>query len=170
MKMRGFTLIELCITIAVLGILLTLAAPSMSDMLTNSRMKSAKEQILAGINSAKSEAIRNNTSLRVALTSTTLTVSRKDTGAVLKTLPISGASSVSIGAVSFFFDSLGRVSDTGEPEDPPVAAWSSEIVPTSGADSCSAELRCYRIQVLSGGLIKACNPSQGDANDPSSCL
>lgn len=170
MKMRGFTLIELCVTITILGVLLAMAAPSMTTMLSNARVKSAKEQILSGINGAKSEAIRNNTSLRVALSSTTLTTSRKDTGVVLKTQKISGSSSVSIGAVSFFIDSLGRVSDTGAPEDPPIVAWSSEIVPASGADSCGAELRCYRIQVLSGGLIKACNPSQGDVNDPSYCL
>lgn len=170
MKTRGFSLVELCVTIAVLGVLLALAAPSMGQMLTNSRIKSTKEQILAGINSAKSEAIRNNTSLRVALNSTTLTTSRKDTSAVLKTLTISGASSVSVGAVSFFIDSLGRVSDTGVATDPPIAVWSTDIMPASGVDSCSAEQPCYRIQVLSGGLVKACNPSQGDANDPSYCL
>ena len=170
MKARGFTLIELCVTITILGVLLAMAAPSMTTMLSNSRIKSAKEQIFAGINSAKSEAIRNNTSLRVVLTSTTLTSTRKDTGAVLKTQKISGASSVGIGAVSFFIDSLGRVSDTGEPEDPPIAAWSTDITPVGGSGSCSAELPCYRIQVLSGGLIKVCNPDQGDVNDPSYCL
>jgi prepilin-type N-terminal cleavage/methylation domain-containing protein len=168
MKPRGFTLIELCMAMAILGVLLALAAPSMAAMIANSRIKSAKEQILAGINSAKSEAIRNNTSLRVVLTPTTLTTSRKDTAEVLKTLQISSSSSLSISAVSFFIDSLGRVSDAGAPADPATAVWLSDIAPAAG--SCTNEVRCYRIQVLSGGLIKACNQSQGDVNDPSYCL
>jgi prepilin-type N-terminal cleavage/methylation domain-containing protein len=168
MKPRGFTLVELCLTLVILGVLLALAAPSMAAMITNARIKSAKEQILAGFNSAKSEAIRNNSSLRVVLTSTTLTTSRKDTAAVLKTLRIGGSSSLSISALSFFIDSLGRVSDAGTPPDPTIAVWESDIAPGTG--TCTDEVRCFRIQVQSGGLIRACNQSQGDVNDPSYCL
>lgn len=170
MKAGGFTLVELAVAIAIIGVVLALAAPSLTAMMTNARIKSAREQILAGINSARSEAIRNNTSLRVALTSTTLTISRKDTAAKLKTITIGGASSLSIGAFSFFIDSRGRVSDTGAAANPPVAVWTSDIEPATGAASCSKQLHCSRIQVLSGGLVKACNRSQVDVNDPAYCL
>jgi type IV fimbrial biogenesis protein FimT len=64
---RGFTLIELGIGLAVLGILLSLALPAFRTFLQNTQIRNAAEATLAGLNLARTEAIRRNTSVRFQL-------------------------------------------------------------------------------------------------------
>lgn len=53
---RAFTLIELMIAIAVLGVLLTLAAPSFRDFMLTQRLKSVSAQLVTDLQFARSEA------------------------------------------------------------------------------------------------------------------
>jgi prepilin-type N-terminal cleavage/methylation domain-containing protein len=64
---RGFTLIELMIVIAVVAILLVLAFPSMSKFVRNERMKSLPEQIHVGIQTAKTHAFKINQAVTFTL-------------------------------------------------------------------------------------------------------
>lgn len=57
----GFTLIELFIALAVLGIVMTLAAPSFVDLINSNRLKSAAFDLVVSLNYARSEAIKRNT-------------------------------------------------------------------------------------------------------------
>lgn len=61
----GFTLIELMLTLAVLGILTTLAVPSFSSYIANQRVKAAAYDLLATLNYARSEAIKRNDTVTV---------------------------------------------------------------------------------------------------------
>lgn len=61
---QGFTLIELMVTIAVLAILVTLAAPSFNSLIDKYRVKRAADTISAFLINAKSEAIKRNTTVR----------------------------------------------------------------------------------------------------------
>lgn len=54
---RGFTLVELMITIAVVAVLLTLAAPSLYDFILVQRLKSINAQLVTDMQFARSEAI-----------------------------------------------------------------------------------------------------------------
>ncbi len=56
----GFTLIELLVTLAVLGIVMTLAAPSLSDFVKSNRLKTTAFDLLVSLNYARSEAIKRN--------------------------------------------------------------------------------------------------------------
>jgi type IV fimbrial biogenesis protein FimT len=56
--MIGFTLVELMVTIAVLAILLSIGIPSFSRMMASSRMATQTNEIVAGLNLARSEAVR----------------------------------------------------------------------------------------------------------------
>ena len=56
----GFTLIELLVTLSVLGILMTLAAPSVMDLITSNRLKTAAFDLVVSLNYARSEAIKRN--------------------------------------------------------------------------------------------------------------
>lgn len=56
----GFTLVELIVTLAVLAILLTLAAPSYNSFIRNQRVKTAAFDLMSSINYARSEAIKRN--------------------------------------------------------------------------------------------------------------
>ncbi|HEY0819750.1 MAG TPA: GspH/FimT family pseudopilin [Rhizobacter sp.] len=54
----GFTLVELMVTLAVMAILATLAAPSFFNMIATNRMANQTNELVAALNAAKSEAIR----------------------------------------------------------------------------------------------------------------
>ena len=62
---RGFTLSELCATLAVLAILSSLAAASMSSTLSNNRVYAAQDEFVAYVAFARSEAVRRGTTVIV---------------------------------------------------------------------------------------------------------
>mgnify|MGYP003418665585 FL=1 len=57
---KGFTLIELVVTMAVLAILVALAAPSFESVFNNNRLTGNANQLLTGLQSARMEAVRRN--------------------------------------------------------------------------------------------------------------
>ncbi len=56
---KGFTLIELMVTIAVVAILATIAFPSFQTTIRNNRVATSNNEIVAMVNLARSEAIRS---------------------------------------------------------------------------------------------------------------
>jgi type IV fimbrial biogenesis protein FimT len=55
---RGFTLLELMMALALIGIILAFAIPSFSSFRKNARMTSAANDLLADLNMARTEAIK----------------------------------------------------------------------------------------------------------------
>ena len=57
-KESAFTLIELMVTIAILAIIATLAAPNLSQMLRNTKVNTSSGDILSFLQQSRTEAIR----------------------------------------------------------------------------------------------------------------
>lgn len=57
-KTKGFTLMELMMTLAVVGVILAIAVPSFREFQLNNRMTAAANDLLASIQHARSEAIK----------------------------------------------------------------------------------------------------------------
>ena len=68
---RGFSMIELIIALAVLGVLLALAAPSFNAWISNTKIRTAAEVIQSGLQLARAEAVRRNALISFQLTSST---------------------------------------------------------------------------------------------------
>lgn len=160
---RGFTLTELLITIAVLAIALSLAAPSFTQQIANYRVRSAAESIVGGLNYARGEAIRRNTAVSFTLDNSGpgWTVAQVDTAATLQSrssgeLPgVSATSSNSNLAVTF--RPTGFVDTTG--------TWLTQI--TVASPVANTETR--QIDVFGGGLIRVCDPAATATSDPRRC-
>jgi type IV fimbrial biogenesis protein FimT len=69
MTQQGFTLIELLVAIAVVAISITIAVPSLQDLLRSNRVASQNNELLALINLTKSQAIRRSEDWQVQLNS-----------------------------------------------------------------------------------------------------
>ncbi|TWD90685.1 type IV fimbrial biogenesis protein FimT [Variovorax beijingensis] len=83
MRQRGFTIVELAVTIAVLALILALAMPSIGTWMDNSRIRNTTESLQNGLLAARSEAIRRNQNVSFFL------VSLNDSGAMDNTCALS---------------------------------------------------------------------------------
>lgn len=59
-QQKGFTLIELMVTLAIAAILLTVAIPSFSDLIRTNRLTTKTNLFTTGLNLARSEAVKRN--------------------------------------------------------------------------------------------------------------
>jgi prepilin-type N-terminal cleavage/methylation domain-containing protein len=67
---RGFTLLELMVTLAVAAVILSVAAPSFGEFRRNSRLTSAGNDFLAAVQIARSEAIKRQQPVAICPTAT----------------------------------------------------------------------------------------------------
>ena len=66
----GFTLIELMVVLAILGIVALIAAPSFNAFLARSKLRGAAHETLADLQYARSESVQKNQVFRVEFSST----------------------------------------------------------------------------------------------------
>ncbi|MBL4712788.1 MAG: GspH/FimT family pseudopilin [Gammaproteobacteria bacterium] len=64
-KHIGFTLIELIVTMAIVGILLVVGLPSLKTMVQGNQLVASSNDLLAALTVARSEAIKNNASVSI---------------------------------------------------------------------------------------------------------
>ena len=67
--LRGFTIIELMITVAIVGILVAAAAPGYQDWVATTRLNSHTNEFVTALHYARSEAVKRNVAVSVCKTS-----------------------------------------------------------------------------------------------------
>ena len=191
---RGFNLIEILVTMTVLGILIALGAPSLAEFLQNQQIRAATEAIVNGMQVARGEAIRRNLAVQLVLEAPTsgwticeASVEPCDSTTPLNTdpplviqsrSPDEGTSSANVApvaadlvtaAIAVTFSPLGSVVDNFNAS--PRLTRVDVIKPLPSA--CIADggsMRCLRVVVTGGGSIRMCDPTPGIvAPDPRAC-
>jgi type IV fimbrial biogenesis protein FimT len=190
-RQRGMTVVEVIIAVAIVGILLALAAPSMNTWIQNVQLRNAAESILGGIKRARFEAVSRNTTVAFELQDPNSTqwhvclydVVAQACKAASPDLAAKGASEGSpnarVGTQSVFtnfnavldpgtdvpslvaFDPFGRVS----PSSPTNIARIDVRNPTLA----SADERRMEIFIGAGGEVRMCDPQLSLATNPQGC-
>lgn len=189
---RGFTLVELMVTVVLLAILFSLAVPSFTGMVRNSQVRSVAESLQNGLRLAQSESVRRNRQTVFTLTnaepSTNSAAVANGRNWAIHTVPrttedpashvfIQGGSlsdtagnvTVSNAPAAVCFNSAGRVVDNA---DPAVSGAVCTVTATpvrydlalTGAD------RPLRVTLAVGGQIRMCDPNKAlSATNPDGC-
>lgn len=124
-RQRGFNLIEALVTLTVLGLLIAMALPSMSDWMHSTQVRTVAESTQTGLQRARAEAIKRNKVVTFWLVSPNTTASPDDTCALSSS---SGAWVVSLD------DPTGHCSTTPSPTGAP------RIVQTYGPGNAASAI------------------------------
>ena len=105
-KHKGFTLIELMVTIAVMAIIAMMAAPSFGDMLQRQNLNKSTRELVATLNQARAKAALERRNITVELLSADV-----DTEDTLNWMPVGKSSLKSGQAMEIVFMPTGLVRD-----------------------------------------------------------
>jgi type IV fimbrial biogenesis protein FimT len=186
---RGFTLIEILITLAVLGILFMLGLPSFAIWINNSKIRTATEGMTNGLQLARAEAVRQNVQVQYdqgvqsswIVCTVASTAGSNPPNRCPSTTPYDGfvqlrtsaeASSNSVVVVNgvwprpsppgetVTFNSMGQVIVNG--------SGAPAITQLDVCNAVDASVRKMRIVIGIGGNVRMCDP-QVAAGDPRAC-
>jgi type IV fimbrial biogenesis protein FimT len=180
-KQTGFSLIELMVVIAMVAIVAAIAFPTYKDFIKNTRIRSTTESILAGLQKARTEALRRNANVRFDLDSSfngswifgCVTVVTTDTdGDGEEDCPAEiekYKATDSSGDININTDNGSGVSFSSMGVRKPDAADFNQIdVDMDGMDASNS--RDLRIQIGTGGSARMCDPNITNATDSRACL
>lgn len=174
-NLRGVTMIELMIGLVIVGLLLVFAVPSYTAWLNNSQIRTAAESILNGVQLARAEAVRQNTTVQFALTNLPMsdwTVSVPANSAVVQTRSSAEGSATArinttlpAGATIVTFNGLGRVT-ANVPASTSLAE--ADITSSKATNARQLNVRVGGVVGGGGGMVRMCDPAL-PAADPQSC-
>jgi type IV fimbrial biogenesis protein FimT len=185
-KQIGFSMIELLTSIAIVGILLTLALPSYTTWIENGQIRTGAEAVFNGLNLARSRAIQTNQPVQFKFDttsnntgwvfceldtpgSTTFSKNCKNnatqvtrnaqigTSNIMGDLTSALAVGLGSGADNVIFDGMGRTN-------------SLVRVDVVNPKLDTTKMRRLVMQISIGGQVRLCDPDVGlSSNDPRRC-
>jgi len=190
MRQRGVTLIEIAVTLAVLGLMLAVAMPEATDWMRNTRIRNAAESAQNGLNKARMESLRRNqvvsywmvsdrtSACALSSSSASWVVSVDDPSGHCADSPSTtvaprivevygagdGAGDVVVGALSAGGAAATSVSFNGFGQ---VVSGGAPIA-TINLSNANASSRKLRVTVSTGGAIRMCDPLAA-AGDTRAC-
>jgi len=173
-RLAGFTLIEVLVAVAVVGILAMMAMPTFGEWLQSQQLRAAAEASLNGLQVARSEAIRRNLPVQIVFNAPQTGWSVNEGGNVIQVRAHEeGSPNAQIavtpgGATTVTFTPLGGV---GANTDGSAAVTRLDVTnPAGGACQPAGAMRCLRIVVSAGGTLRMCDPHPTVvAPDPRAC-
>jgi type IV fimbrial biogenesis protein FimT len=194
----GFSLVELMVALAILGVLIAIAGPSMSTYLQGSKLASSAHSYLSGVQLARTEAIRRNVPVEFVLTDVPVDtadiansatpstngvnwVVRAASGAVFALVEAKAAAEgafargstapsvqISGAASGVAFD--GSIAFNGLGGTTSRASYRLELKnPAGGLCAPAGPMRCPQIRIPAGGQITLCDPLVSAASDSRGC-
>lgn len=174
---RGFSLVEMIITVAILAIIAAIAVPSFTQMIQNTRIRTAAESIQNGLQVARAEAVKRNAKVKFRLNDAdsgwvvceVVNVADNCPGEELiqsRSTAEGSAADVTATTVpadntSVVFTGMGLIEQGSNPFTQVDVDMSEDVM--SAADS-----RELRILLGAGGSIRMCDPNLGEDN-PRAC-
>jgi type IV fimbrial biogenesis protein FimT len=188
-RCRGFSLVELLIVVAVLGLVLMLGLPNISAWLQNTQIRNGAEAMISGLQLARTEALRRNRLVRFNLvdnlTAGCNLVTAGPDWIVSMADPSGNCSADPSDTVDPFIlqkrsnqegspNAVLAASDTGVTFNGLGAASGTLQIDFSnpGGGACqtaAGPMRCLRVVVSSSGSVRMCDPAVTDATDPRAC-
>lgn len=167
----GFTIIELAVIVAVLGILVTIAVPSFRAILINSQVRNAAESIANGLQKARGEAVARNRNVEFVLgTGSSWTVRLAPAGTVIEAraasegsrdVTLTATTGLGVAATMVTFNGLGaRAVNAGSPVPPSI-----EVVNLTAPNAT----RALVVNIGAGGNARMCDPSLTTGSSPRAC-
>jgi type IV fimbrial biogenesis protein FimT len=171
---RGFTLIEIMISLTVLGILLMVALPSFGTWLQNQQLRAASEATLNGLQVARAAAIQRNllVQFRSSPPGTGWSVTEAGTVNVVQSRsPDEGSPNAVLTvtpavATTVTFAPLGNV--VANIDATPTMTQFDVSNPAGGSCQPGGPMRCLRVTISGGGSLRMCDPIVG-VTDPRAC-
>jgi type IV fimbrial biogenesis protein FimT len=191
---RGFTLIELVVTIALMAVLFGLAVPVFGEWIRNARVRTAADALQNGVRTAQAESLRRNRPIVFFLTNaqpvlgvnaaangrnwSVQTIARFDdaTPEFIQGGSLADVSSgVTItGPIALCFNSNGRLVSNANDTGPTGTGVTNAICNAASPPfdltlPAYADARALRVTVGLGGQVRMCDPTPSRATSPDGC-
>lgn len=181
-RVRGITLIEILVTLAIFVMLLFAAAPNLSAWIQGTRMRTVSETLQNGVRQAQAEALRRNRTVVFFLTNAepAINAAAEDNGRNwgLRTLPLfvgDNAEFLRGGSLSDVADGVAIAGPAAlcfnaAGQQATVVAEGCAVGVTNYDISRAGADRRLRIVVALGGRVRMCDPDKVlSANHPDGC-
>jgi type IV fimbrial biogenesis protein FimT len=172
-RCSGVSLVELMIALVVFAILIAMGLPSFASWIQNTRIRTAGEGILNGLQYARTEAVRRNTNVEFSLSGTGAgwTVQIPNVAPALQTradeeggtgVSLSPQTAGGIATTKATFNGMGWIVDNDD------GTLHFDQVGVTSSMVSGSEIRSLRISIGTGGSVKMCDPAVG-VGDPRAC-